>query len=109
MNTVRPVAAPELHRRLTSPEPPLVLDVRTPAEWESGHIEHSLNFPLDGLGEREIPAHQELVVYCQRGSRSAVAAGILAARGIACSDLVGGIAAWQAAGYPITDPAPAVR
>ncbi|MBI3930087.1 MAG: rhodanese-like domain-containing protein [Armatimonadetes bacterium] len=91
----------QLHQRLTSPRPPLVVDVRTPAEYDTGHIEASLNVPLYELEQREIPAHEELVVYCQRGSRSAIAAGILAARGIACSDLAGGIAAWQAAGYPI--------
>ncbi len=61
----------------------LVIDVRTPAEFEEGHIQGSLNIPLneiDGAVEwlqKDVPA----VLVCASGSRSAVAVQILKANG----------------------------
>ena len=57
-----------------------LLDVRTAAEFASGHLEGALNIPLHQLQQRhgELgPAGQEVVVYCQSGMRSARAAALL--------------------------------
>ena len=65
---MRNLSAIELRQHLDSRdadmEAPLLLDVRTPAEYEQGHIEGSWNIPLNQLKDRlpEIPAEQRVVV-----------------------------------------------
>jgi hydroxyacylglutathione hydrolase len=80
-----------------------VVDVRGAAEWEAGHIEGSVNIPLGHLNERsdEIPAGRPVVVHCLSGARSAVAASILQARGVApVLDFSGGFGEWRSEGRP---------
>lgn len=81
-----------------------IIDVRGASEYATGHLEGATNIPLGYLERRlqEIPAHQEFVVHCQAGSRSAIAASILAAHGFHQHiDMVGGFAAWEKAGLPV--------
>jgi hydroxyacylglutathione hydrolase len=86
-----------------------VIDVRTRDEWEEGHLPGARHIPLGNLPAHlaELPAGP-LVMQCHTGSRSAIAASIVAARGREVWNLDGGIAAWQRAGYAVetTDPAP---
>lgn len=51
----------------------LLIDVRTPAEFASGHIAGAVNIPVDELASRlsEVPQGQPVVVYCRSGNRSA--------------------------------------
>jgi hydroxyacylglutathione hydrolase len=80
-----------------------VLDVRGASEWESGHIPGVPNIPLGYLEERlaELPTDRPLVVHCQGGGRSAIAAGVLQAHGVEnVVNLVGGFGAWVRAGQP---------
>lgn len=81
----------------------LLVDVRTPDEFASGHIEGAVNIPLDALSSRlnEIPRDQPVVVYCRSGSRSAQAARLLSGAGYTQVRDLGGITAWMAAGYPV--------
>lgn len=60
----------------------LVLDVRTPEEFETGHLPMAINLPVDQIPSRlsEIPADKTLVIYCEHGSRSKLAANFLAHR-----------------------------
>jgi hydroxyacylglutathione hydrolase len=87
-----------------------VVDVRGRAEWEAGHLPGVPNIPVGYLAERlaELPTDRPLVVHCQGGARSAIAASVLQARGFTnVVNLVGGYAAWQQAGLPVTrDPTP---
>jgi len=97
------VTAAALAEQLALPDPPLVLDVRAAKEWEEKRIEASLNIPLNRIEERmaEIPRGRGIIVHCASGYRSSIAAGLLVARGITgVTDLVGGIAAWEAANLP---------
>ncbi|MGI9177972.1 MAG: rhodanese-like domain-containing protein, partial [Pirellulales bacterium] len=90
-------------------ENPLVIDVRSEAEHAGGHIVGSLNIPLTHLDERfgEIPANRPVVVHCEGGYRSAIAASLLQHLGhAAVHDLVGGFKAWSAARLPMTSPTP---
>lgn len=83
-----------------APARPLVLDVRAPREWAAGHIESSLNIPLNHLEERigEIPRGRRIVVHCASGYRSSIAASILKQHGFNdLADLAGGINAWNLA------------
>ena len=102
-STVR-IAASTLAERLAAADPPLVLDVRSKDEWRAGRIEGSLNVPLQELRERmgDLPRDRPLAVHCQSAYRSSIAAGVLQRAGIDdFTELVGGIAAWQASGLPV--------
>ncbi|NLS11884.1 rhodanese-like domain-containing protein [Vibrio sp. SM6] len=57
----------------------LLLDVRTPAEFDAGHLTHAINTPLAELEQQVklIPRTQPIVVYCRSGQRSAHAEKLL--------------------------------
>jgi hydroxyacylglutathione hydrolase len=59
-----------------------VVDVRGAAEWEAGHLPGVPNIPLGHLAERinELPTDRPVVVHCQGGGRSSIAASLLRAR-----------------------------
>ncbi|HZI92827.1 MAG TPA: rhodanese-like domain-containing protein, partial [Patescibacteria group bacterium] len=94
------VTAASLAEQLASAAPPLILDVRGAKEWEAARISGSLNIPLTHLEEQitQVPRGRRIAVHCASGYRSAIAASLLARHGITdVEDLVGGIAAWEAA------------
>lgn len=81
-----------------------VIDVRGRSEWEAGHLPGVPNLPLGYLNSHlhKIPRDRPVVVQCQSGARSAIAASLLQAQGLVrVRNLRGGLAAWQAAGYPV--------
>jgi rhodanese-related sulfurtransferase len=83
----------------------LFLDVRTQQEWDQGHIERSILIPLDLLPGRmnELPRDKDIVVVCKSGARSKEGTTLLRQSGfprVTCMN--GGIEAWIAAGYPLT-------
>jgi hydroxyacylglutathione hydrolase len=93
----------ELSRRLARGDVN-VIDVRGASEWESGHLPGVPNIPLGYLGDRvrELPTDKPLVLQCQSGARSAIAASLLRAKGIEnVINLTGGFSGWQAAGHPV--------
>jgi rhodanese-related sulfurtransferase len=80
-----------------------LLDVRSPAEFESAHIPGAYNVPLDTLGEHadEIQRHvDELVVLvCRSGMRASQAEQRLAAAGMSnVRVLEGGMVGWDRVG-----------
>lgn len=92
-----------LRERLDGPNPPRILDVRTPAEFESVHIPGAYNVPLDTLREHreEILSHvdEEIVLVCRSGQRASQAEQTLAAAGLPNVHILsGGILAWEANG-----------
>jgi rhodanese-related sulfurtransferase len=98
--TFENVSPAELAERLEGMGAPIVIDVRKPSEYEGGHLPGALSRPLDGrLSARDLPAYAPLVVVCQSGYRSAIAAAILAASHAGpILNLVGGTNAWREAG-----------
>ncbi len=77
-----------------------ILDIRNENEWNGGHIEGSINIPLNHLADRiaEVPASGHVIVHCQGGYRSMIAASLLEKEGRSnVFDLVGGYQAWVAA------------
>ncbi len=81
-----------------------VIDVRGHAEWNLGHLPDVPNIPLGYLADRirELPSATPIVVHCQGGARSAIAASVLQAHGVHnVINLVGGINAWKNAGLPV--------
>jgi hydroxyacylglutathione hydrolase len=97
------MTAGELAEALVSGTVALV-DVRGAAEWASGRLPGAPNIPLGLLNDHiaELPADKPLVVYCQGGSRSAIAASVLRARSVPrVINLAGGFAEWQARGLSV--------
>jgi hydroxyacylglutathione hydrolase len=93
------ITAQNLAESLATAKAPLVLDVRTPSEVESGRIDGSLSVPLNQLEGRldDVPRDRPIVVTCGSGYRSSIAVSLLEAHGFRrLSDLVGGMAAWHA-------------
>ncbi|MEO5589046.1 MAG: MBL fold metallo-hydrolase [Gemmatimonadaceae bacterium] len=77
-----------------------IIDVRGRSEFAAGHIPVAVNIPLVELQNRiaEIPAGK-VIVHCQGGSRSAIAASILQRRGRNdVLDMAGGFSEWERAG-----------
>jgi rhodanese-related sulfurtransferase len=75
----------------------LLLDVRTPSEFASGHIDGAENIPLQELGGRlsEIPSKDsDVIVYCRSGHRSSQAKAMLEKAGFSKVHDLGGMNNW---------------
>jgi rhodanese-related sulfurtransferase len=83
-----------------------VLDVRSAAEFATGHIPGSVNIPMEQIEARtaDIPA-APLVLVCEAGKRAEIVAGWLGEQS-KLSVLEGGTRAWRNAGYPVIACAP---
>jgi len=84
----------------------VVLDVRTQSEYDGGHIYGAVWIPHTELEARigELAGHEdhEIIVYCGSGGRSVNASKILDAYNFTkVYNVLGGISAWQFAGYPV--------
>jgi rhodanese-related sulfurtransferase len=93
-------------RRLLEEPSSLVLDVRSPGEFETSHIHGAVNIPIDRVDShlREIvsAAGGTMVLVCQSGGRAEQAAGKLGPAGLDHLVLLeGGMNAWEAAGAPV--------
>ena len=95
-----------LKERLDSDDAPAVLDVRTPAEFETAHIPGAYNVPLDTLREHraELSRHldEDVVLVCRSGARATQAEKALAEVGLpGLRVLDGGMVAWESPGAPV--------
>jgi len=96
--SVPTVSAEEIKRAVDSPEGPLLLDVREPSEYESGHIPGARHIPLSRLadGAGGLDPTEPVVTYCKAGKRSRSAASILLGLGFrSVLSMDGGIDAWR--------------
>ncbi|MFJ9906644.1 rhodanese-like domain-containing protein [Streptomyces sp. NPDC101152] len=87
-----------------------VIDVRTPAEYASGHLPGALNIPQDHVRRalpeiRHAAERGDVLVVCASGARSENACKLLAEQGIATATLAGGTGAWAAEGHDLHIPA----
>jgi phage shock protein E len=94
---------PQAYLAQFSDQPHLLLDVRTPQEFASGHIPGAVNISLQTLEARlsELPTDRPIVIYCRSGNRSATAGNLLLQLGFTQLYDLGGIIAWQAQGLPV--------
>ncbi len=76
-----------------------LIDIRTPEEYQSGHLENALNinwYDSDFMQQMaQLDASKPLYIYCRSGKRSAAAADKLSREGFEVYDLGGGILSWQ--------------
>jgi hydroxyacylglutathione hydrolase len=80
-----------------------VVDVRKPAEFESGHIPGALLKPVDKLTGAldDLDRERPVAVYCKSGYRSSIASSMLERAGFKqVINLTGGYDAWQTLGLP---------
>jgi len=82
-------------------EQPLIIDVRTPEEFATGHYPGAINIPhdniVDGIRELSVADSDPIVLYCRTGNRSGQAEQALAAEGFSAAVNAGGLAALLAA------------
>ena len=73
-----------------------LIDVRTPGEFNAGHVDGAINIPVDDLRERfaEIPK-ENVIVTCQVGQRGHTASTLLRELGIKAANLDGGYKTWS--------------
>lgn len=102
------ISPAELRQLLQSSTPPRLLDVRTPAEYETAHIAGSDNVPLDVLNEHrsEVASHlgqdRDVVLVCRSGQRSAKADGLLRGEGLTRGRVLDeGLVGWEAHGFDV--------
>ena len=100
------VDAPGLRERIAAGDRPRLVDVRTPAEFESAHIPGAVNVPLDVLGAHTAQLGRAIgpdaVLICATGLRAEQAGRALAGAGIAGTGVLDrGMTGWEAAGGPV--------
>ncbi|MBA3644232.1 MAG: MBL fold metallo-hydrolase [Chloroflexia bacterium] len=104
--TLPQITVSDLAEKLAaSADPPLVLDVRDEAEWESGHIAgavHRFAGEIARGAAAPLNGAREIVVICGSGYRSSFAASLLQGRGVpGLRNVAGGMTAWLDAKLPI--------
>jgi phage shock protein E len=82
----------------------VILDVREQSEYDAGHIPGVKLIPMGTVANRlaEIPKDKPVIVTCHSGNRSGQVTEYLRGQGYTnVHNMLGGITAWQAAGYPV--------
>lgn len=100
LEKVEQLTVHELRERKSDLE---IIDVRSPDEWEKGHIPGARHVFLPEIPDRakELESDKPLAVYCDSGYRASVATSILKAKGLDVSNVPGSWQAWQSAGFPV--------
>jgi hydroxyacylglutathione hydrolase len=103
LECVAQMSPAELAARISTGDVTIV-DVRSDAEWDHGHLPDALHIPLGSLGSRvaELPRQRPIVMQCQGGDRSAIAASVLLNLGRRdVFNLRGGLNGWLSEGRDV--------
>ena len=105
ISEVKDISVEEVYEIISSNQDYIILDVRTPDEFNEGHIEGAVLIPVDELEGRldELPVDKPIITYCESGGRSATAAAILVENGFTQVYDMGGITDWIDKGYPVIE------
>jgi rhodanese-related sulfurtransferase len=78
----------------------ILVDVREPHEWNTGHAPAARHIPLQQLRRHlsELPKDRRIILVCRSGNRSAQATAILTGVGFDAANLTGGMTAWARSG-----------
>ena len=102
------ITSSELRERIAAEAPLWILDVRTPAEFETSHIDGSLNVPLDLLNEHgpkvaeKLDQDRDIVLVCRSGQRATQAQQLLQREGVNNGTVLEkGIADWEGQGFDV--------
>jgi rhodanese-related sulfurtransferase len=102
------ITVEELSSKLKTTPNTKLIDVRTPAEFDSSHIDKAINLPL---GSKELSnfiqehrgTNETVYVTCQKGGRAQTACMELAKENIPIKSLSGGMNSWVAAKLPVKE------
>lgn len=97
------VDAAGLYKKMEEGSPLFILDVRTPAEWNGGHIEGAHHVELAQLPDQlnKIPRDSQVLAICGSGYRSSIAASFLKHKGYPnVFSVWGGMSSWKNSGFP---------
>ena len=100
-------AAKVFYKKIQATPSAIVLDVRTPEEYQSGHLPDAINIDWNGEGfEKQVSTldkSKPVFVYCHSGRRSTAAANQMRKNGFSkVYELEGGIVGWNEAGLPVS-------
>ena len=83
----------------------VILDVRSREGYAAGHLPGAVNIPFEELPARlrELPKQQDVITYCWDVTclLCTKAAYLLASKGYRAKEMIGGIAEWENAGFPV--------
>lgn len=99
------ISVDEFDKKLSETKDVQLVDVRTPEEYQEGHLKNALNYNLNGTDFNnqlsKLDKTKPVMVYCLSGGRSAEAAEIMNKKGFAeVYNMQGGIMKWNAANKP---------
>jgi rhodanese-related sulfurtransferase len=107
------ITSTELRDRIASDAQLWILDVRTPAEFETAHIDGSYNVPLDVLKDNGSEVAERLdhghnvVLVCRSGQRATQAAELLRSTGVSGGRVLeNGLADWEGQGFEVNRGVP---
>jgi hydroxyacylglutathione hydrolase len=98
------IAQMTVHEVFASAETLQILDVRSPGEWDKGHVPGAIHAFLPDLREKaaEFDKARPTAVYCDSGYRASIATSILKQEGFAdVRNVPGSWQAWKKAQFPI--------
>jgi len=103
--TIRQVDVQGLKQALDQGKVPLLLDVRTPGEFQGGHVPGAINIAVGDLAGRlaEVKSYKtgDVYVICRSGRRSMTASQVLLDGGYKPINVEGGTLAWIAKGLAV--------
>ena len=81
----------------------IVVDVREPGEYVTGHVPGATLIPMGHLSARlhELPKHRPVYLICASGNRSLAMTSFLMRSGYDAYSVTGGTGAWSRAGHPV--------
>ena len=97
------IDARSLQAKLANGEPIQVIDVRSPAEYQQGHIPQASNIPMELVESRldDLSQHHPVVLVCHSGRRACFTESWLNAHHDQVTVLEGGTQAWADSQLPI--------
>lgn len=99
VSQIAQVTVEQLVQRMSEPDAPAILDVRTAREFKEGHLEGAMLVPVGEVPARlaELPARRPIATICEAGYRSSLASSLLERAGIGpVINVVGGMSAFRA-------------
>lgn len=89
---MKQIAAQELYRYIGN-DSAWIIDLRNYDSYAKKHIRGAKNIPIEKIedGTHNLPRDKEIILYCERGGLSSMAAGILESQGYRAKSVVGGM------------------
>ncbi len=96
----------QFKERIANDSNAVVLDVRTPEEYQAGHLQNAVNLDYNNpetftMGCESLEPSKTYYVYCRSGRRSDAACRQLQTYGLNVYNMCGGMQEWTKCGYPV--------